>query len=521
MAGKIKKMSQIKQLLIMHRQGRGKKTIAKALHMSKNTVKSYLMKIDLLTNSKGSKDTIKSLLALEDPILEAKLHAGNPAYKDDVRYEYLQDKMVYIQDQLNIKGVTKHLLWEEYRKEKPLGYGYSQFCWHIQQYQKVSKSTAVLEHLPADKLYIDFAGKTLGYIDKETGEYIRCQVFVACLPYSDFSFAMAVESQKTEDFIIALQACLHQLGGVPKSLIPDNLKAAVIKSSKYEPSINQILEEFANHYGTTVIPARSGKPQDKALVENQVKIIYTRVYAKLRNRQFFDLATLNEAITDKIHAHNQTRMQKKPWSRQEKFLAEESHLLSRLPKEVFVIKKYKQLTVAKNGHIYLAENKNYYSVPYRLIGQKVKVIYTKTHVHIYAKGEQVAVHLRSYRVAHYTTHDNHLASQHKHYKDRSPDYYIKKASTINASFKSLVELLFKQDRHPEQLYKSCDGLLRLAWSTSNDIFEKACQIALEHRVYNYTFLKNIIENKMVEKQLPVSNKQLPNHPNLRGGNYYK
>jgi transposase len=521
MAGKIKTMSQIKQLLIMHQQGRSKKSIARALGMSKNTVKSYLLKLDLLVHGQGSTDSLGSLLSLDDPLLEGRLHAGNPAYKDDIRYDELQTKMENILRQLQLKGVTKHLLWEEYRHENPLGYGYSQFCWHIQQYEKVSKPTAVLTHLPADKLYIDFAGKPLFYIDRQTAECIPCQVFVACLPYSDYSFAMAVESQNTEDFITALKACLQQLGGVPQALVPDNLKAAVIKASKYEPGINQALEDFANHYGTTVIPARAAKPQDKALVENQVKLIYSRVYAKLRSRQFFELHSLNEAIREKVHAHNQTRMQKKPWSRQEKFLADERHLLAPLPKEAFEIKKHKELTVAKNGHIYLSENKNYYSVPYGLIGQKVKVIYTKTRVHIYHKGQQVAVHLRSRRAAHYSTHDNHLASQHKHYKDRSPDYYIKKAGTVNATLKSLVEQLFKQDKHPEQLYKSCDGLLRLAWTTPTLTLEKACRTALENNMYSYAFLKNIIENKMEDQRQDVEEKSLPKHANVRGSEYYQ
>lgn len=522
MAGKIKTMSQIKQLLIMHNQGRSKKAIARALNMSKNTVKSYLLKLDLLVNSKGSTDSLESLLALDDPLLEGRLHAGNPAYKDDVRYEVLQAKMDHLLGQVKLKGVTKYLLWEEYRQEHPLGYGYSQFCWHIQQYERVAKPAAVLTHLPADKLYVDFAGKPLHYIDPQTGAYIDCQVFVACLPYSDYSFVMAVASQKTEDFILALQACLQQLGGVPKALVPDNLKAAVIKSSNYEPGINQTLEDFANHYGTTVIPARTAKPQDKALVENQVKLIYNRVYAKLRNRQFFDLYALNEAIREKVHAHNQTRMQKKPWSRQEKFLADERHMLAPLPKEVFEIKKYRTLTVAKNGHIYLSESKNYYSVPYRLIGQKVKVIYTSTRVHIYHKGQQVALHLRSRRAAHYCTQDNHLASQHKHYKERSPQYYIGKAAAINATLKVLIEHIFKQDKHPEQLYKSCDGLLRLAWATPTPTLEKACRTALEHRMYSYGFLKNMIENNMVAHQPEEEHeKPLPKHANVRGSAYYQ
>lgn len=521
MAGKIKAMNQIKQLLIMHRQDKGKKTIAKVLGMSKNTVKSYLEKLELLLNAKESKTTIEKLLSLDEPHLESVFHAGNPAYKDDKRYEQLQEKMEYILDQLKSKGVTKYLLWEEYRNENPQGYSYSQYCWHIQQYQKTAKSSAVLEHIAADKLYIDFAGKPLYYIDKQTGECIYCQVFVACLPYSDYSFAMAVESQRTQDFIAALRCCLIRLGGVPKALVPDNLKAAVIKSDKYEPVINEVLQDFANHYGTTVIPARAGKPQDKALVENQVKLLYSRVYAKLRHRQFFDLHTLNEAIAEKVQDHNQTRMQKKPWSREEKFLAEERHLLSELPQEDFHIKKYKELKVAPNGHIYLSENKNYYSVPYKHIGQVVKVIYTKNRVHIYSKGEQIAAHLRSYKEAHYTLDENHLASKHKHYRDRSPQYYIQKAGKINSFFKELIEHSFQQEKHPERLYRSCEGLLRLARSTNDELLGKACQIALKHKTYNFYFLKNLIDNKMVDQDLSISTKPLPKHGNLRGNSYYQ
>lgn len=202
-------------------------------------------------------------------------------------------------------------------------------------------------------------------------------------------------------------------------------------------------------------------------------------------------------------------------------MADERHLLSPLPKEVFQVKQYKELTVGKNGHIYLAEKKNYYSVPYHLIGQKVKVIYTKTRVHIYAKGEQVAVHLRSFREAHYTTNEHHLASHHKHYKDRSPDYYIKKAAAINPSLMTLVERLFQQDIHPEKLYRSCDGVLRLARSTPALTLEKACRIALENKMYNYAFLNNIISNKMVNQESSTPEKPLPKHDNVRGQEYYQ
>ena len=218
------------------------------------------------------------------------------------------------------------------------------------------RPTMVLSHEPADKLFIDFAGKQLDYTDRNTGGQISCQVFVACLPFSDYAFAMVVPSQRLEDFLHALGCCLSYMGGVPKALVPDNLKSAIIRSSRYEPELNRALADFANHYDTVVVPARVRKPRDKALVENQVKNIYTRVFARLRHRQFFDMASLNQAITELMKVHNQTRMQQKPYCREERFLAAEKHLLGELPAEAFQLKYYPEAKVAHNGHIYLGES---------------------------------------------------------------------------------------------------------------------------------------------------------------------
>ena len=305
MAGKLRPMSQIKQLLQLHEQGKGIKFIARSLGISKNTVKTYLAKVTL------SSLDVQTLLGMDDPIMEATFHAGNPAYKDD-RFEHFKSRLDHFSSELGGVGVTKHLLWEEYRSNYPGGYGYSQFCYHLSQQLIARKPSMILHHRAGEKLFIDFAGKRLSYTDPETGEIVSCQVFVACLPYSDYSFAMAVRSQNISDFLFALGCCLQELGGVPQVLVPDNLKAAIVKASSYEPEVNRAMEDFANHYHTTVIPARARKPKDKALVENQVKLIYSRVFARLRNQQFFDLGSLNKAIKEKISQHNQTRMQQKP-----------------------------------------------------------------------------------------------------------------------------------------------------------------------------------------------------------------
>src|SRR5690606_33875665 len=510
------------QLLLLHQQGKGKKTIARILGMSKTTVKVYLNKLQSLTASaKGAKAlTIADLVKLESPVLEAKFHPGSPAYKQE-RYEHLKANLDFYLGELKRTGVNKSLLWEEYRRQYPDGYSHSQFCYHLQQQQVASKPSMVLEHKPAEKLFIDFAGKKLSYVDKKTGELIACQVFVACLPYSDYSFAMAVESQSTEDFLHALTCCLQALGGVPQALVPDNLKAAVIKANRYEPAINMALEDFANHYGTTVVPARAKKTQDKALVENQVKLIYSRVYARLRHTQFFDLPTLNQAIAERVKAHNQTRMQQKPWCREEKFLAEEKKLLLPLPNERFEMKYYNELQVAKNNHIYLSENKHYYSVPYRLIGSKVKVIYTRGMVYIFSKGKQIAVHIRSYKEGGYTSDKDHLCSQHQHYRDRSPGYYLRQAEEKSALLHKLISRIFTQNRYPEQLYKTCDGLLGLQRKAETELFDKACQMAIDHHNYTYTFIKNILANNMTEQESILPDKPLPKHGNLRGKEHYQ
>jgi transposase len=514
MAGKPVRMSQIKQLIHLHRQGKGKKEIARILGLSKNTVKAYLQK---LSNAKQSMD---ELLALEDAVLEARFHPGNPAYSDE-RFEYLKQHLDVYMSELKLTGVTRKLLWEEYRRDHPDGYGLTQFCYHISQHKSARNPSMVLQHTAGEKLFVDFAGKKLSYIDRQTGEVVECQVFIACLPYSDYSFAMVVKSQNTGDFLYALSCCIESLGGVPKVLVPDNLKSAITKVNKYEPGVNQALEDFANHYGMAVIPARVRRPKDKALVENQVRLIYSRVYAKLRNETFFDLDSLNRAISQKVKDHNQTRMQQKPYSREECFLANEKPLLGTLPPDRFELKHYRQLKVAKNNHIFLSEDKHYYSVPYIHIGATAHVVYTRSMVYIYVGGQQVAVHQRRLQTGAYSTQKEHLCSHHRHYLDRSPDYYIEKAKSKSEVFHCLIKNVFAQNRHPEQLYRTCDGYLNLQRNTNPQRFDKACTLALEYENYSYHFLSNVIKNNMVDDEQTESKKNLPIHQNIRGREYYE
>jgi transposase len=515
MAGKTTRMSTIKQLLQLHKQGVAIKQMARILHISKNTVKEYLAKYKALGLD------LDRLLAQDDIALEAMFHSGNPSFKTDERYEEFMSQMDYLQKELSRKGVTRLGLWQEYILKHPRGYRFTQFCFHLNQQQVASKPSMVLTHQAGEKLFIDFAGDKLCYCDKSTGELIPCEVFVATLPASDYCFAMAVPSQRSDDFLHALERCLIAIGGVPKMIVCDNLKSGVIKANRYEPEINHALEDFANHYGTTIVPTRSYKPKDKALVENQVKNVYRRVYAPLRNVHFFDLQSLNASIAQMVHKHNQTRMQLKPYCREEYFLAEEKHMLNPLPRERFEVKHYAQYKVAKNNHVQLSEDKHYYSVPYTRIGTTVKVIYTQNIVRIYAKGEQIAVHQRIKTPGGYSTNREHLCSTHRHYLDRSPDYYITQAAKVSVPLFNYVRAFFDQKRPPEQLYRQCDGLLSLARKTDRDIFDKACSRALVNEVYSYMFVKNVIENKAIETEPSQLKIPLPNHDNIRGKGHYQ
>lgn len=507
-------MSQIKQLLQLRKQEKSRKYIARALGISKNTVKAYLTKIYEL------KMGLDELLALEDPVLERKFHAGNPAYKDE-RFEYLKSRLGYFEKELGRKGVTRRLLWEEYRLARPDGYGYTQFCFHLKQQLVARKPSMVLSHSPGEKLYVDFAGAKIPYIDKDTGEVIWCPVFVACLPYSDYAFAMAVRTQGVEDFIHALRCCLEFFGGSPQVLVPDNLKSAVIKADRYSPDINRALEDFCNFYNITVIPARVVKPKDKALVENQVKLVYNRVYARLRNSQFFSLHSLNQAVREKIINHNQTRMQQKPYCREERFLANEKHLLQALPRDAYEVKYYRELKVAKNNHILLAIDMHYYSVPYKWTGQRVKVVYTRTMVRIYARGEKVAVHHRDYSRGGYTFVKEHLCSHHQAYLDRSPSYYMNKAQSASPILSQIIKSIFEGGRPPEQNYKTCDGLFSLYRKTDPEIFNQSCREAIECGTYSYRFILRVIENYKSRPRQAEKCPPLPEHANIRGKEYYK
>jgi hypothetical protein len=310
-------------------------------------------------------------------------------------------------------------------------------------------------------------------------------------------------------------------GGVPQGIVPDNLKSAVIKSDRYEPDINQLLEDFANHYGTTIIPTRVASPKDKALAESMVKHTYLKIYAPLRNREFYSLSDLNTAIREKLASYHTGKFQGRDYSRQELFEKEKGHLqeLTELP---FEIKKRRTVTVQKNCHIFLSEDKHYYSVPYQWVGQKARIVYTLTKVDVFIGLKQVASHQRKYALHKYSTIKEHLPSHLQHYSDRSPDYYKKRAMQIAPEVYDVITEVLARRNHPEQAYKSCDGIFSLGRKVEKTVFINACKIAAQTGEFSYSFIKQIILNGMAHQEPEIPTLfNLPTHNNVRGKNNYR
>lgn len=515
MAATPKPMNQIKQILRLRALGKPIKQIARDLGISRNTVKRYLS----LQQNSG-----QDLLGLSDHEFHQTLNPTPTQSQRKQRYEYVRQRYDYYAKELQRTGVTRLDLWIRYRNDQPHGYSYSQFCWVLQRLDMSAKvSMTHLPHEPGDQAYIDYAGKPLHYIDRDTGECIAVPVLVTTLGHSQHTFVLGTDDQTTESFIHGLTLALEYFQGVPRTLIPDNLKAAVVRSDRFEPTLNQVFSDFAEHYGTTVLPARRRKPKDKALVENAVQQVYRNIYAPLRDQTFFSLEELNTAIKVHLGVWMDRVMSQRGASRAELYYTIERASLQPLPATRFQIRKYRDLKVASNSHVELREDRHYYSVPYTWIGRHVQVRYTHDQVHIYGNHELLAVHPRDRRANRYTTLADHLPSTHQYWLKRSPHFYQQWAHRVGPDVVVFVDQVFERVRHPEHAYRRCEGLMALQRTSDPTTFMAAIRMAMNLHVYSLGFVRNAITSGMAKDgdALNPITQELPVHANVRGSSYYR
>lgn len=514
MAGNPIRMTHFKQILRLFSQGQKIKAIVRETGISRTTIKRYLRII------KDRELNLEELLLMEDLRIEHLLNS--PLKTEKERHQDFMMRLDKLQQELQHPHVTKQLLWEEYKREYPDGYQYSQFCHYLQLYDRSQKASFIGQHNPGDKLYVDFTGDKLHYVDRISGEIITCEVYVATMGYSNYMAVVAAPSQKIEDVVDATVIALECIGGSPAAIVPDNLKAAVQQAHRYEPRINEVFLDMANHYGMAVIPARPGKPKDKAKVERAVTISYQRIFAPLRKLTFYSLQELNTALQEQTTLLNQRMMQQYECSREVLLERDERPVLRALPVERYQIKKQQVLTLQRNGHVYLSKEKKYYSAPSKFIGFKVHVIITSSLVRIYYQGNCIATHAAD-KSGKYVTVDEHMASHHRAVRDGLNEQVLKqRAASIGPPVLAVLEEVFQRSIHPEQAYKSCQGILSLAKKTSKEILIESCLIALEYQVCTYRNVERLAQGRYASREYlkPVKNTSIPEHPNVRGADHY-
>ena len=427
----------------------------------------------------------------------------------------------YVHTELSKKGVTRALLWQEYKEQhQEAGLEYSRFCDLYREWRGHLDVSMRQDHRAGERMFVDYSGLTIEVVDPETGEIKQAEVFVAVLGASNYTYAEATWGQGLEDWISSHCRAFEYVGGVSEIVVPDNLKSGVTKACRYEPDLNPTYHEMAKHYGTAVIPARVRKPKDKAKVENAVQQVQRWVLAPLRNRMLLGLGETNREIRERLKVLNRKPMKVLGVSRQELHEKVERPALKALPSQRYELALWSKARVAPDYHIEV--DKHYYSVPYRLLKKELDVRVTATTVEVFFKNNSVAAHRRSYRKGQHTTVPEHMPRAHREYVEWTPQRLIRWSESIGMATAQVVKEILSSRPHPQQGYRSCFGLLRLGKSYGNDRLEAACERAMHIGSASYKSVKSILKQNL-DQQLLLLPPEVPSieHDNIRGPDYFR
>jgi transposase len=420
---------------------------------------------------------------------------------------------------LRRKGVTLDLLWQEYKSAQPDGLQYSAFCEHYRAWRQRLSVTLRQTHAPGEKLFVDYAGPTVPIIDGSTGEIRHAQVFVAVLGASNYTYIEATWSQQLPDWIGSHVRALTYFGGAPEILVPDNLKSGVKSVCYYEPDLNPTYQDLANHYGIAVLPARPRKPRDKAKVEGGVLVVERWVLARLRNQRYFSLNELNRALHELLTALNQRSFKKLPGCRASAFAELDQPALKPLPAEPYVFAEWKTARVGIDYHV--EADGHYYSAPWRHAREEVQVRLTASTVEVFRRGSRIASHLRSTLKGRHTTVDAHMPPEHQAVTGWSPERFLAWAAKIGPRTETAIHQVLYGRRHPQQSYRACMGILRLAKEYGDARLEAACDRALRFKTVSWKSLNSILRHGLDRAQAAnPAQGTLPLHDNVRGADYY-
>ena len=514
MANRRLSVRKIKEVLrLSYGGGLSARQVAHSLSISRSAVKEYRQRANKAGLAWPLPDTL-SEQELEQKLFPPPL-AVQPLAKALPDFDYIYQELK-THKKFNL---TLDLLWREYKEQHPEGYQYSQFCDLYRRHRGKLDYSMRQDHRGGEKLFVDY-GAGLNLVDPQSGAPIKTELFVAVWGASNYTYAEATLTQQLPDWIGSHVRAFEYFGCLPKIVVPDCLKSAVVRAHRYEPDLNPTYAEMAGHYGICVLPARPAHPKDKAKVESGVLIAKRWILAVLRNRTFYGLAELNGAIHELLERLNSRALRKLKKSRRELFELFDRPNASSLPEKPYQYAEWKLATVNIDYHIEV--DQHYYSVPFRLVRDKLDVRLTAHTVEVFQKGERVAVHARSFIAHRHSTLKEHMPPAHQNYLEWTPSRIVSWAEKTGPATAELVQRIIDSRTYPEQAYRSCLGILRLEKHYSGQRLENACLRALKFSALSFKALRNILENGLdrLEEKQPGSQPALPDHENIRGSGYY-
>jgi transposase len=508
----MRKISEV--LRLRFELGLGQRAIARACSISQSTVHEYL-------NRAAAAGVVWPLGEEWDEQRVEQALFGERQVVKRLPEQVLPDFPALHAELQQHSHLTLQLAWEEYRQVHPEGYGYSRFCELYQRWR--GKQDVVLRqmHQPGEKGFVDWAGATIPVHDPVTGEVWPASLFVMVLGASSYTYAEATRDQQLAAWINAHIHAFEYFSGVPRLLIPDNLRTGVSRACRYDPDLNPTYQEFAMHYAVGVVPARPYRARDKAKVEVGVQVAERWIIAALRHQKFFRLADLNHAIRELLERLNQRPFKKREGSRASVFAAVERNALRALPAEPFDMSQWSYARVNIDYHI--AFDANFYSVPYTLVQERVEVRATPTTIEIFHKGQRVASHVRGHGREQVFTQREHRPKSHQAHLEWTPSRMVHWAEQIGPHTAKLFERILAEKPHPEMGYRSCLGIIRLAEQYSAIRMEAAADRAIRTGACRFKSVKSILKNSLDQQPLPElpALPVPPSHDNIRGAEYFE
>jgi transposase len=502
-------MRQIRQMLRLADDGVSAREIGRVLGAARSTIQ------DNLNRAKAAGLSWPLPGELTDDLLEQRLFARAGVRRGFRRRA--EPDWASLACELKRPGVNLTVLWEEYREVYPDGYGYSRFCDLYREFERRLSPVMRQHHAAGDKVFVDYSGKKLAIVDPATGMVREAEIFVGVLGASNYTYAEITWTQSLADWIGAHVRMFRDFGGVPRLVVPDNLKSGVHKASFYDPELNRSYGMMASHYGVGVLPTRPRKPRDKAKVEAGVRLAQTYILGRLRRQTFFSLAEANAAVVAVLDRLNRHVMRRLGVSRRDLLETLDRPSLRALPEVDYEFAEWRLARVSLDYHVEVTGY--FYSVPHGLIREQVDIRATARTVEIFDRGRRVAAHQRRYGGPRHGTDPDHMPSAHRRYAEWTPERFRRWGRSIGPSTEGLVLAILANRPHPEQGFRSCLGVLRLFKDFGPRHAEMIAAQALASGALTYKSIAALIAAQR-DRDPPAPDTAVIDHPNLRGPGYF-